>query len=77
MMVIWKVDYFNDDYNTAEMYIGYVGYWPTKREALRACRERDIPIRDAKITKLTLKSKYDVINALTDALMIDNSFGGV
>tara|TARA_R100001244_G_scaffold24020_1_gene24523 strand:+ start:7483 stop:7713 length:231 start_codon:yes stop_codon:yes gene_type:complete len=76
-MVIWKVDYTNDDYNTSEMYVGYVDYWPTKREALRACRERDIPTRNAEITKLTLKSKYDAINALGDALMTDNSFGGV
>jgi len=76
-MVIWKVDYTNDDHNTTEMYVGYVGYWPTKRSAIKECRERDIPIRDAKITKLTLKSKYDAINVLEDALLIDNSYGGV
>lgn len=70
-MVIWKIthEYEGDS--------GYVDWWPTKRSAIKACRNRNIPIRDAEITKLTLKSKYDVINALGDALMYDNSYGGV
>jgi len=70
-MVIWKIRHEDNDGS------GYLGYWPTKREALRACRECNIPVRDAEITKLTLKSKYDVITALGQALIIDNSFGGV
>ena len=76
-MIVWKVDYTVDASKEIEGYVGRVLYCPTKRDALRACRELDIPIRDAEITKLTLKSKYDVIDALYDALMIDNSYGGV
>ena len=81
-MIVWKVDYTVDASKEIEGYVGRVLYCPTKRDALRACRELDIPIRDAEIrllsiTKLTLKSKYDVIEALYDALMIDNSYGGV
>ena len=76
-MIVWKVDYTVDASKEIEGYVGRVLYCPTKRDALRACRELDIPIRDTEITKLTLKSKYDVIDALYDALMIDNSYGGV
>jgi hypothetical protein len=65
-MVIWKITHEYDDGSG-----GYVDYWPTKRSALSACRDRKIPIRDAEITKLTLKSKYDVISELGAALMID------
>ena len=70
-MVIWKIKH---EYEGGS---GYVGYWPTKRSAIKACRDRVIPIRDAEITKLTLKSKYDAINALSDALLTDNSYDGV
>ena len=70
-MVIWKIRH---EYNDGS---GYLGYWPTKREALRACRECNIPVRDAEITKLTLKSKYDVIDALDGALHTDTLYCGV
>jgi hypothetical protein len=70
-MVIWRIIHEYDDGSG-----GYVGYWPTKRSALRACRERDIPIRDAEITKRTLKSKYDVIDALDGALNTDTLYCG-
>ena len=69
-MVIWKIKHEYEDCGGS----GYVGYWPTKRSAIQACRDRDIPIRDAEITKLTLKSKYDVIDALNDALSIDTLY---
>jgi hypothetical protein len=67
-MVIWKITHEYGDGS------GYVGYWPTKRSAIQACRDRKIPIRDAEITKLTLKSKYDAIDALYNALVIDTLY---
>ena len=69
-MVIWKIKYEYEDCGGS----GYVGYWPTKRSAIQACRDRKIPIRDAEITKLTLKSKYDAIDALYNALVIDTLY---
>jgi hypothetical protein len=69
-MVIWKITHEYKDYSGS----GYVGYWPTKRSAIKACRDRKIPIRDAEITKLTLKSKYDAIDALYNALVIDTLY---